>query len=536
MPDIFISYSRTDEATAQKLADALTEKLFTVWWDVSMVAQDRYREVIQGQIEDAFVVIVLWSANSRTSEWVLEEAAHARKDGKLVQVRIDAEGPPFGFGSATEHIVDLTDWEGDGPDRNFDQLLATIQQKMPDRGELRMLRQQVDALQAKIEAEGARSTNEILRLQRQRRWPHWQTLALACLLVFAGLAALRPYLLGSPGEPGIAGPVGPVGPAGPAGRDGSSPTARDVAQALIRHHSDDLSRLLAGKGDALPWMQIADAEMQKWTKSRWTGQDGKGLARINSYFAGIDFDNGGRPAPWAGAFVAYVLAEAGYSEDIPSGSSMPVRWRTFGATELSRPIPGAIVVLQFRANTYYVGFVVSQDEDAKTIDVLGGNLNDTVRVGTFKLDTVRSIRWPPDYPLSDAQKLEGLSDLELLALTIWGEARSAGNEGMSAVGSVILNRVRSSRFPNSVRKVVLGPNQFASWDPSKPLRDKLLKVDRSVKFYNDAMKIADHLLSGGAGDSTDGATYYYLVNQRPRRNNLTLTKRIGRLNFYRDSE
>ena len=52
------------------------------------------------------------------------------------------------------------------------------------------------------------------------------------------------------------------------------------------------------------------------------------------------------------------------------------------------------------------------------------------------------------------------SDIELLAKLIHGEARGEPYVGMVAVGAVVLNRVRSSRFPNTLAGVVYQSGAF----------------------------------------------------------------------------
>ena len=61
-----------------------------------------------------------------------------------------------------------------------------------------------------------------------------------------------------------------------------------------------------------------------------------------------------------------------------------------------------------------------------------------------------------------ASRRQGIEHLEppdpesqhCLALAMYWEARGEGRQGMLAVGSVVLNRVRDQRFPNSVCGVV----------------------------------------------------------------------------------
>ena len=52
------------------------------------------------------------------------------------------------------------------------------------------------------------------------------------------------------------------------------------------------------------------------------------------------------------------------------------------------------------------------------------------------------------------------SDLDLLAAIIWCEAGNQPYDGMVAVGQVVMNRVASSSFPNTVSEVLNQPGQF----------------------------------------------------------------------------
>lgn len=56
---------------------------------------------------------------------------------------------------------------------------------------------------------------------------------------------------------------------------------------------------------------------------------------------------------------------------------------------------------------------------------------------------------------------EQAGDIELLAAIIYCEARGESYEGMLAVGSVVLNRVNSTRFPDTIRGVIYQKSQFS---------------------------------------------------------------------------
>lgn len=55
----------------------------------------------------------------------------------------------------------------------------------------------------------------------------------------------------------------------------------------------------------------------------------------------------------------------------------------------------------------------------------------------------------------------GASDLDMLAAIIYCEAGNQPYEGKVAVGNVVLNRVRSSRFPGSISEVLNAAGQFS---------------------------------------------------------------------------
>lgn len=60
---------------------------------------------------------------------------------------------------------------------------------------------------------------------------------------------------------------------------------------------------------------------------------------------------------------------------------------------------------------------------------------------------------------------ESWNDEELLARIIFAEAGGSTEEDMLLVGNVVLNRVASNRFPNTIREVIFAPGQYApTWD------------------------------------------------------------------------
>ena len=89
------------------------------------------------------------------------------------------------------------------------------------------------------------------------------------------------------------------------------------------------------------------------------------------------------------------------------------------------------------------------------------------------------------------------SDVELLARLIYGEARGEPYVGMVAVGAVVLNRVRSSRFPNTMAGVIY---QSGAFDAVSDGQINLTPNEQSRRAARDAMN---------GWDPTGGCLYYY---------------------------
>ena len=59
MPDVFLSYSREDQTTARRFAQALTQAGLEVWWDQTLTAGAAYDKVTEQALREAKAVVVL---------------------------------------------------------------------------------------------------------------------------------------------------------------------------------------------------------------------------------------------------------------------------------------------------------------------------------------------------------------------------------------------------------------------------------------------------------------------------------------------
>lgn len=92
-----------------------------------------------------------------------------------------------------------------------------------------------------------------------------------------------------------------------------------------------------------------------------------------------------------------------------------------------------------------------------------------------------------------------VSDVQLLARAINGEARGETYEGQVAVGAVILNRVAHSSFPNTIAGVIYQPGAFTA------ISDGQINV--AIEESSTVVKAARDALNGW--DPTEGAIYYF---------------------------
>jgi hypothetical protein len=124
MSDIFISYAREDRDKAKALAKLFQQQGWSVWWDRNIPPGRSFDEVIEEALGAAKCVVVLWSKNSASSDWVKGEAAEALQRKILVPVRIDSANVPLEFRRL--QTVDLSNWKGGGGHPELGGLLEAV--------------------------------------------------------------------------------------------------------------------------------------------------------------------------------------------------------------------------------------------------------------------------------------------------------------------------------------------------------------------------------------------------------------------------
>jgi hypothetical protein len=132
MSEIFISYASEDRARAQMLADALSARGWSVWWDRKIPLGKSYDEVIEKALAQAKCVIVLWSAVSVASEWVRNEATEGRRREILVPAFLEDVNAPLAF--RLLNGANLSAWQANAANQEFDKLVERVAELLGQTG------------------------------------------------------------------------------------------------------------------------------------------------------------------------------------------------------------------------------------------------------------------------------------------------------------------------------------------------------------------------------------------------------------------
>lgn len=111
--------------------------------------------------------------------------------------------------------------------------------------------------------------------------------------------------------------------------------------------------------------------------------------------------------------------------------------------------------------------------------------------------------------------------IDVLARTLWGEARGEGRQGMVAVANVVLNRVQIARahngywWGNDIIGVCHKPFQFSCWNKDDPNYRLLLRVDETDADFTTARSVATLAVAGQLRDITLGSDHYHSLSVSP---------------------
>ncbi len=130
-------------------------------------------------------------------------------------------------------------------------------------------------------------------------------------------------------------------------------------------------------------------------------------------------------------------------------------------------------------------------------------------------------------------------ETEILAKTIYGEARGENLSGMEAVACVILNRVKRAQttgpfwWGKPVSDVCLKPRQFSCWNPDDVNQARLSGDLTADNIFRICRRVAVRALRGLLCDKTKGSTHYHTLDTHPAwASALVPNAQIGNHLFY----
>lgn len=197
-----------------------------------------------------------------------------------------------------------------------------------------------------------------------------------------------------------------------------------------------------------------------------------------------------------------------------------------------------IMVLSAMLLTGTAGFAADKANDVSVDTLRAAEANGLKTVSKNRLETLLtepgasvglSRSWVDAQPTAN-----GGEHWRCLSEALYFEARGEKVKGQFAVAEVIMNRVKSTRFPDSVCGVIKQGTgrkyqcQFTYTCDGNP------ENIREKRAFERVAKIARTVLDGQAPELTNGATHYHTTAVRPKWSRVyTKTVAIGVHIFYR---
>ena len=89
MARVFVSYAKSERDLTHAVVALLEAAGHTVRWDTELVSGETYRDALDRELDAADAVVVIWTPSPVRSSWVIAEADHGLRLGKLVPLRTD---------------------------------------------------------------------------------------------------------------------------------------------------------------------------------------------------------------------------------------------------------------------------------------------------------------------------------------------------------------------------------------------------------------------------------------------------------------
>lgn len=135
-----------------------------------------------------------------------------------------------------------------------------------------------------------------------------------------------------------------------------------------------------------------------------------------------------------------------------------------------------------------------------------------------------SVKAAPEDPIYDER------EIECLALNSYFEARNQSLAGQIAVAQVVLNRVKSPKFPDTICEVIQQGPTYENWKGNVlPVRyqchfswwcDGKSDIPEDKVTYRDILNVTIELIVTQPIDITEGSLYYHADYVKPEWSNI----------------
>lgn len=141
-------------------------------------------------------------------------------------------------------------------------------------------------------------------------------------------------------------------------------------------------------------------------------------------------------------------------------------------------------------------------------------------------ETVETVVQPVTEQLVVEDEEIPTDEIECMAINAYHEARDQSVAGQLAVMHVVLNRVASPKFPDTICGVVTQGPTYVNWLGNEwPIRDRcqfswycdgMSDTAEDTKAYNKIKKLAIHVVTSETFDITEGSTHYHADYVKPK--------------------
>lgn len=112
---------------------------------------------------------------------------------------------------------------------------------------------------------------------------------------------------------------------------------------------------------------------------------------------------------------------------------------------------------------------------------------------------------------------------ECLVRAMYFESNRSSESGLLGVGTVVMNRVESAKYPETICGVVGAPRQFAAGVLSRPMTDKVLPRVEAI---------AEDILNGRRNEAVGVAKHFHMAGMRFGYKNMHYVTVAGGNSFY----